>query len=357
MIAAIPAPPTTACSRATRDGKPLCWDRHARARVDAARPPTSRRRSSAKSRCPTAAARAGLPAARRALSRSAATRPTRSPSAAASPPTTIRRIARRARRMPPSTQAIDCSIALDRLGRPRARDDDRPAGRDARDARHLARTPTASTPAARIHLLQMLLGTIDTPGGFRYKPPYPAPIAAGPEAGRQGRRDADDAARRRAARLSVAARRTCWSTPTARRVRIDKAFSWEAPLAAHGMMHTRHPQCLARRSLHDRHAVHVHGQHGLELVDEHRRDDARMLTDKDARRRLPHPAHHLFRRLFLARWSPMPIWCCPTRPISSATTASRCSTGRSADADGAGRRDPPAGASRPTATCGRSRTC
>ena len=35
----------------------------------------------------------------------------------------------------------------------------------------------------------------------------------------------------------------------------------------------RHPQCLGRRSLPDRHAVHVHGQHGVELVDEHRRDD------------------------------------------------------------------------------------
>ena len=30
------------------------------------------------------------------------------------------------------------------------------------------------------------------------------------------------------------------------------------------------------------------------------------------------------------RWSPMPIWCCRTRHISSARIASRCSTGRSA---------------------------
>ena len=27
-----------------------------------------------------------------------------------------------------------------------------------------------------LHLVQMLLGTIDAPGGFRYKPPYPKPI-------------------------------------------------------------------------------------------------------------------------------------------------------------------------------------
>ena len=32
----------------------------------------------------------------------------------------------------------------------------------------------------------------------------------------------------------------------------------------------------------------------------------------------------------------MPTSCCPTRPISSATTHQRCSTGRSADADGPG---------------------
>ena len=30
-----------------------------------------------------------------------------------------------------------------------------------------------------LHLLQMLLGTIDVPGGFRYKPPYPEARAAG----------------------------------------------------------------------------------------------------------------------------------------------------------------------------------
>ncbi len=56
--------------------------------------------------------------------------------------------------------------------------------------------------------------------------------------------------------------------------RIDKAFSWEAPIAAHGMMHMLITQRLEGRPLQDRHAVHVHGQHGVELGDEHRRDDA-----------------------------------------------------------------------------------
>jgi anaerobic selenocysteine-containing dehydrogenase len=88
-----------------------------------------------------------------------------------------------------------------------------------------------------IHILQMLLGSIDTPGGFRYKPPFPRPIPPGlkpaghPHQINPGRPlagpplgfptspedlliDADGTPRR-----------------------IDKAFSWEAPLAAHGLLH------------------------------------------------------------------------------------------------------------------------
>ena len=51
-------------------------------------------------------------------------------------------------------------------------------------------------------------------------------------------------------------------------------------------------------------------------------------------RRLQDPAFHLCRCL-LPRPLPTPIWYCPTPPISSAGTASRCWTGRSATRDGA----------------------
>ncbi|MHA1107611.1 MAG: molybdopterin-dependent oxidoreductase [Alphaproteobacteria bacterium] len=68
-----------------------------------------------------------------------------------------------------------------------------------------------------LHLLQVLLGSIDAPGGFRYRAPYPktpppAHLPAGPED------------------LLVDSE----GTPQ----RIDKAFSWQAPLATQGMMHS-----------------------------------------------------------------------------------------------------------------------
>ncbi|MCF8467320.1 MAG: molybdopterin oxidoreductase family protein [Sneathiella sp.] len=87
-----------------------------------------------------------------------------------------------------------------------------------------------------IHLLQMLLGTIDVPGGFRHKPPFPKPCPPGP---------------------TPAGQETLANTPLdgmplgfpkspkdllvdaeGNPKRIDKAYSWEFPLAAHGLMHT-----------------------------------------------------------------------------------------------------------------------
>jgi len=88
-----------------------------------------------------------------------------------------------------------------------------------------------------IHILQILLGSIDCPGGFRYKPPYPkqTPPWLKPF-GKPGQ---------------VAPREPLGGPhlgfPTGpedllidddqQPQRIDKAFSWDAPLAAHGMMH------------------------------------------------------------------------------------------------------------------------
>jgi len=89
-----------------------------------------------------------------------------------------------------------------------------------------------------IHLLQMLLGSIDCPGGFRYRPPYPMP--APPRVrpvGREGE-----------VRAGAPLQGPPLGFPRGpedllvdgegRALRIDKAFSWEAPLAAHGLLHT-----------------------------------------------------------------------------------------------------------------------
>jgi anaerobic selenocysteine-containing dehydrogenase len=85
-----------------------------------------------------------------------------------------------------------------------------------------------------IHLLQMLLGSIDCPGGFRYKAPFPRPIP--PPIKPVGE-----------SRANTTLGGTNLGFPTGpgdllvesdgRPMRIDKAYSWEAPLAAHGLMH------------------------------------------------------------------------------------------------------------------------
>ena len=85
-----------------------------------------------------------------------------------------------------------------------------------------------------LHLLQILLGSIEVPGGFRFKPPYPKSYSAhpkphhkvtpgmpldGPHLGYiQSPED-----------LAV--------DSDGKPKRIDKAFSWENPFSAHGLMH------------------------------------------------------------------------------------------------------------------------
>ena len=86
-----------------------------------------------------------------------------------------------------------------------------------------------------IHVLQMLLGAVDTPGSWRYKSPYPKPIPPGPgPAGRERKADGSFPSLplgfpKGPEDLLVDAK----GEP----MRIDRAFSWEAPLGIHGMMH------------------------------------------------------------------------------------------------------------------------
>jgi anaerobic selenocysteine-containing dehydrogenase len=85
-----------------------------------------------------------------------------------------------------------------------------------------------------IHVLQMLLGAIDTPGSWRYKSPYPRPIPGGPPPGRPcapgGPLDAPPLGFPRGPGDLLV-------DEAGEALRLDRAFSWEAPLAIHGLMH------------------------------------------------------------------------------------------------------------------------
>ena len=84
-----------------------------------------------------------------------------------------------------------------------------------------------------LHVLQLLLGAIDTPGSFRYQPPYPKPV---PPANRPGRLRRDNGTLDAAPLGYVHAPDELVVDAAGRPRRIDKAFSWEHPLAAHGML-------------------------------------------------------------------------------------------------------------------------
>ena len=69
-----------------------------------------------------------------------------------------------------------------------------------------------------LHLLQLLIGSVDVPGGWRYKAPYPAPLPARTAPVRAGPTRSRPASRCPARRsASRAGPRTCCSMPTARR--------------------------------------------------------------------------------------------------------------------------------------------
>ncbi|WP_298292330.1 molybdopterin oxidoreductase family protein [Thiomonas sp.] len=86
-------------------------------------------------------------------------------------------------------------------------------------------------------ILMSLLGTIDAPGGFRHKAPYPKDV---PPDGRGPRSPDDvrpDSPLPGAPLFWPASPDDLALNDDAGPLRIDKAFSWEYPLAVHGLMH------------------------------------------------------------------------------------------------------------------------
>jgi anaerobic selenocysteine-containing dehydrogenase len=89
-----------------------------------------------------------------------------------------------------------------------------------------------------IHLLQMLLGAVDTPGSWRYKSPYPRALTpAMKPTGKAHHVVPGQPMPGQPLGFPLGPEDLLVESDQSPR-RIDKAFSWEAPLAVHGMLHT-----------------------------------------------------------------------------------------------------------------------
>jgi len=89
-----------------------------------------------------------------------------------------------------------------------------------------------------LHLIQMLLGALDGPGNFRSKAPFPRPIP--PPQLPENDPETMAAPNRPLGRppLGFPTRPEDLAIDAnGRPLRIDKAYSWESPIAAHGLMH------------------------------------------------------------------------------------------------------------------------
>jgi anaerobic selenocysteine-containing dehydrogenase len=87
-----------------------------------------------------------------------------------------------------------------------------------------------------LHLLQMLLGTIDVPGGWRYKSPHPKPCPPGPKPAGKPEQVVPGKSLSGVPLGYPLSPEDLIIDGEGRPARIDKAFSWDAPIAAHGMM-------------------------------------------------------------------------------------------------------------------------
>ncbi|MCJ8333880.1 MAG: molybdopterin oxidoreductase family protein [Epibacterium sp.] len=85
-----------------------------------------------------------------------------------------------------------------------------------------------------LHVLQIILGTVEVPGGFRFKPPYPKPPEAhpAPHCRVTPNKPLDGPHLGFVHGPEHLALKTD-GTPA----RIDKAFTWENPMSSHGLMH------------------------------------------------------------------------------------------------------------------------
>jgi anaerobic selenocysteine-containing dehydrogenase len=214
------------------DGRPLCWDNAAATACDAG----------ATGIAPAIVGDYTLPDGRSVVPvfQLVANRyldPDCSPDAVSErcgiPADTIRRIAREL-----AAAAFDSNFSLpiawtDSWGREHAEMVGRPVSMHA--MRGISAHSNGFHTCRALHLLQLLLGAVDTPGSFRFQPPYPKPI---PPHNRPGRARRDNGALDAAPLGFIHGPEDLLVDADGGPRRIDQAFSWAYPLAAHGMLHT-----------------------------------------------------------------------------------------------------------------------
>lgn len=145
---------------------------------------------------------------------------------------TIRRLAREIAEAAFERELVIEQPWTDHLGRKHERMIGRPVSFHA--MRGISAHANGFQTCRAIHLLQILLGSVEVPGGFRFKPPYPKPVEAHPTPHTEHAPDTPLAGPhlgfvRGPEHLQIE------DDGSARR--IDKAFSWDAPMSAHGLMH------------------------------------------------------------------------------------------------------------------------
>ena len=251
------------------DGKPLAWDR-ARGAMDAAaaRPLARDGRRLHPAGWPPRAA--GVPPDGGALPRRRNTRRRRWPSAAASRPSASAASPPRSPMSPSTSRSCWTSPGpMSRaagtrrmVGRPVAFHAMRGISRAFQRLPHLPRAAPAADAARRRRYARFLALQVALPAAD----PARAPARPARAPSRTRRSPATSCPSR-------TGRTTCWWTRPASRCASTRPSPGKRRSALHGMMHTVIGNAGARRSLPDRHAVHVHGQHGLEQRDEPRRGD------------------------------------------------------------------------------------
>lgn len=214
------------------DGQPQCWDKARAALIDAGAIESS----------PSVFGDVELPDGRRArpvfqLIAQRYLDPRYSPAAVSErcgiPADTIVRVAREL-----AQAAFDSNFSLpiawtDAWGRTHDHMPGRPVSLHA--MRGISAHSNGFHTCRALHLLQLLLGAVDTPGSFRYQPPFPKPI---PPGNRPGKIRKDNGALDAAPLGFVHGPEDLLVDGNGAPRRIDHAYSWAYPIAAHGMMHT-----------------------------------------------------------------------------------------------------------------------